>query len=193
MLEILERPTAATGRKSMTTEPMFSSTHNALTFAFNFSSEQYPESTLAKLLKRGIGSGRGLVALDGAGQAGMVLAAVGRLDPVGKGAVVARFAPRFEPCRCCGGDRAAEEWSGAIETLSAWAVPAGLSHMRLRRLIVAKFFGVSLEFKAAGEQFGVDRKKLSEHYAVIAAKLKKVEARANADLDDELRQRGVVG
>ena len=68
-------------------EPLFESTRNAIKFAFGYSTEQYGESVLGKLQRRDAGSGKGLVGMDGAGQAGMVLAEVWRLKPLERAAM----------------------------------------------------------------------------------------------------------
>lgn len=186
-----------TGAMTMTdasAEPMFQSTHAALVFAFNFSMQQYDQPAMAKLMGKGIGSGKGLVGTSGAAQAGMVLAAVERLDPIHRAAIYARFAPKFEECPCCHGDKPTQEWQEAVERLASWAVPTGISHMRARRALIAKFFGVrGVEFKSLASDFGLNRKALSEQYQTIGASLKKAEEKGQTALDDEFRQRGLVG
>lgn len=185
--------TAAAMAAKLAPEALFDNLTDALRFGFNYSSGQYAESMLSKLLKRGIGSGKGLVSLDGAAQAGMVRAAVDRLEPVANAVIVARFAPRFEECKCCGGDKPTEAWTMAVNRLAAWAVPGGVSHMRVRRALVGKFFGQrGVEFKALGERYGLNRKSLSETYQEISKRLKDAEMRAQSELDEEFRQRGLV-
>jgi hypothetical protein len=187
--------TTTTMRGAIEGDPnLFNSTYEALRFAFNYSDQQYAESMMAKLLRRGGGSGKGLVALDGAAQVGMVLAVVARLDPVLQASIVARFAPRFEECKCCGGEKPTEAWRLAVERLAAWAVPAGISHMRVRRSLVGKHFGEKgVEFKALAERYGMNRKTLSEQHAEITKRLRNAEDRAQTMLDDEFRQRGLFG
>ena len=80
-------------------DAIFDSTRSALVFAFGFRTQQYGETPLAKLQRHRLGSGRGLVGMDGAGQAGMVLAQIDRLGPTDRAVIIARFAPRFEPDR----------------------------------------------------------------------------------------------
>lgn len=54
-------------------DPIFSSGHEACRFAYAFSSQQYALTAMAKMMRGGvIGSGRGLVGLDGAAIAGTV-------------------------------------------------------------------------------------------------------------------------
>ncbi len=186
--------TGAMTRTDASAEPMFQSTHAALVFAFNFSMQQYDQPAMAKLMGKGIGSGKGLVGTSGAAQAGMVLAAVERLDPIHRAAIYARFAPKFEECPCCGGDKPTENWQHAVERLAAWAVPSGISHMRSRRMLIAKFFGVrGVEIKTMSNDVGLNRNSLAERYREIGARLKKAEDQAQVKLDDEFKQRGLVG
>src|SRR5574337_1924850 len=123
-------------------DALFPSTHNALRFAFEFSPEQYGEGTLAGLLRRAtvLGSGKGLVGLDGAAQAGMILADVWRLPALERHAIIARYGQGRKACRCCGSLGMSDEWKLAVEGIAAWAVPAGGSNHRARREIVGRFF-----------------------------------------------------
>lgn len=173
-------------------EPVFDNTHHALTFAFRFSSQQYGESLLGKLQNRGLGSGKGLVGLDGAGQSGMVLAEINRLEPIEIAALVARYAPRCEPCPCCGGDKPTAGWREAMEALAAWCVPTGVLNVRVRRELIGKFFGVRVNFLELANRHGMNRKTVSEHYAVICRRLKELEQRAQVVVDDALKMAGMV-
>lgn len=83
-------------------DAIFDSTRSAVVFALGFSTQQYGATPLSKLQRNRIGSGKGLVGMDGAGQAGMVLAQIARLGQTDRAVIVARFAPRFEPSPCCG-------------------------------------------------------------------------------------------
>lgn len=176
-------------------DALFPSTHNALRFAFEFNPEQYGEGTLAGLLKRatGLGSGKGLVGIDGAGQAGMILAEVWRLPALERHAIIARYGQQRISCRCCGSPGMSEEWKLAIEGIAAWAVPAGLSNHRARREIVGRFFTRSGTIKEIAERYGLERKRLGEQAAGMEKRIKDLEARAQASMDDVMKQTGVVG
>jgi hypothetical protein len=91
---------------------LFSNWRDAVVFGLNYSSAQYGEAALAKAVKRG-GSGKGLFGVDGAAQAGMILAAIERLGDTEASAIVARFAVRTEPCPCCGEDKKIG-WSSGV-------------------------------------------------------------------------------
>ena len=174
-------------------EPVFETTRHALVFAFRFSSEQYGEGTLGKLLRRGAGSGRGLSGLDGAGQAGMVLAAVWRLKDIERAAIVARFSPRSEPCPCCGGAKMPDIWREAVETLAEWCIPTGVSNIRCRRALVGKYFGLpGVEFAALAAAHQINRKTVAEHYRAMVRLLADVEALAQAAVDDVFKGAGMV-
>lgn len=171
---------------------VFDSTHSALMFAFRFSSEQYGESVLGRLQGRGCGSGKGLVGMDGAGQAGMVLAELGRLEAIEMAALVARYAQRCEPCPCCGSARPTKLWSEAVAVLASWCVPAVVSNLRVRRELIGKFFGHRVEFTDLAQRHGMNRKTVAEHHALICRRLKELEARVQVSADDALKAVGMV-
>lgn len=87
--------------------PLFASVHSALMFAFTFSENQHARAAACEALLLQFAKGRyaqeaesvarilveprGLVALDGATQSGMIQAAVSRLHAVPRAAIYARF------------------------------------------------------------------------------------------------------
>lgn len=80
---------------------------------------RYALSPMAKLMKTGIGAGKGLVALDGAAQAGIIRARVAQLPTLQAVCIVARYAPRFEEFPCCRNkDKMTDDFRGAIVTLA---------------------------------------------------------------------------
>lgn len=127
---------------------LFKTPDDALLFAFRFSDQQYAISPMAKNLKRTVtGTGRGLVALDGAGQAGIILEHVARLTPIEQACIVCRFSDRFVKCECnrmcCSGETIFEEYKNALIFLDDHvALPAitGISHRVLRHHIIRHFF-----------------------------------------------------
>jgi hypothetical protein len=177
-----------------TAEPIFDSAHNALVFAFQYPSEQFAESFIAKLTSGHLGSGKGLVGVDGAAQAGLIQSAVRRaLDDDQVAAVTARYTKKTEPCRCCGGDKMSKEFDEAVNRLAASLVPAGVSHMRVRRQLIAKHFGVrGIEFKALSEQYHCNRKTLSETYQEIRKRLDVIEQIAESEITWELKRARLI-
>lgn len=120
-------------------EPLFKSAHQALVFAFNYAGQQSPKTPMMSLIRNlgdaPIGNGKGLVGLDGAGQAGMILAAVCRLPDDQHNVIVARYGHVLHECPCCEQDAPSDEWRAAIEFLVGsnnidWR---DWSHRRLKR------------------------------------------------------------
>lgn len=77
--------------------PLFKDAHEALTFAFNFSHQQYPRSPMFRAILQSRG-GRGLGGLDGAAQAGMIKQEVSLLKPLERAYIVARYEPIVIRC-----------------------------------------------------------------------------------------------
>nr|WP_231748294.1 hypothetical protein [Burkholderia sp. ABCPW 14] len=97
----------------------FKSAFDAVRFALCYSSQQYGETMLAKRLRgESIGTGMGLVGLDGAGQAGQIRRHLWELPDLHLSVIVARAAPRDLPCSCgaacCSGRTPNLEWKAAI-------------------------------------------------------------------------------
>jgi hypothetical protein len=134
---------------SMSDVVAFKSAFDAVRFALCYSGQQYGETMLAKRLRsESIGTGMGLVGLDGAGQAGQIRRELEALPSLHQAVVVARAAPCDLPCSCgsacCSGRKPNHEWQAAIGWLTeaSAAYCSGFSHYRLRRAIVEKVFGV---------------------------------------------------
>lgn len=174
-------------------EAVFETTRKAIVFAFNYSTEQYGMSVLGKMQRHAGGSGKGLVGMDGAGQAGMVLAEIWRLKEIERAAIVARFAARYEACECCGGRKPTALWREAIERLADWCVPAGVSNVRCRRELVARHFGVpGVEFVALAERYGFNRKTVAEHYRTMSRQLADAESMAQISIESAFLESGMV-
>jgi hypothetical protein len=104
---------------------LFKSADQAALFAYRFSSQQYPQSPMAKQMQKlgmaSIGQGKGLSGLDGSAQAGIIKARIERIDPLQRACIVATFSARIEPCSCCGADKPLDEYKEAVATLTEWA------------------------------------------------------------------------
>lgn len=158
----------------MTEERLFDSSHAALVFAFNFSGQQYQASAMNKAMTPQIGSGKGLVGVDGAAQAGMIRRELGTLPDLHQAVLTARVAPRDVPCECtrpcCSGRLPNSEWTNAIVWLTERAMQqlsGSFSHYRVRRSILEKIFGVKTNLSDIAELCGVHRNSLSEHNAKL--------------------------
>lgn len=161
--------------------PLFANPHDALTFAFNYSSQQYALSPMSKLMKTDIGSGKGLVALDGAAQAGIIRARVSQLPALQAACIVARYAPRFEECPCCQSrDKMSDEYREAVATLTEWAIGqcAGITLRNMRAAIIRSFFERGLSISDAAKQLNVPKATAYDQKARIHKVLKELDLMA---------------
>ena len=104
--------------------PLFRSAHDALVFAFNYSSQQYGKTPMSKVAVPASGSGKGLSGTDGAAQSGMIRLEVSALGKLPEAILIARFAPHTMSCSCrsscCSGKEPNREWSNAISYLAQY-------------------------------------------------------------------------
>jgi len=174
---------------------LFKNTHDALTFAFHYSSQQYALSPMSKMIKTGItGSGKGLVALDGAGQAGLILAALGSMAQLKVHCIVARYSPKYSECPCCGGEKPVQEWRESIVALREWATStfSGLSHSLVREAIILNFYSRGVSMEQVAKRCNVPVKTVYNQRAKIHEALKVLDAAAQAEIADLLEVNGIV-
>jgi hypothetical protein len=164
-------------------EELFKNTHDALMYAFNYSSQQYALSPMAKMMKTGIGSGKGLVALDGAAQSGIILARLDKLPVLQRACIVARYAPRFEECPCCANkDKITDQYREAIATLTEWAMSlhTGMTLRNMRAAIIRSFFERGVSITAAAKELNVAKATAYDQKARIHRALKELDLKAQA-------------
>lgn len=163
-------------------QELFKNTHDALMFAYNYSSQQYALSPMSKLMKGGGGgSGKGLVSLDGAGQSGIILTRLAQLTPLEQACITARYAPRYEECPCCQNkDKMTEQYREAIATLTEWAITActGLSIRNMRGAIIRSFYERGVSITAAAKELNVAKTTAYDQKARIHKALKDMDGRA---------------
>lgn len=199
-----------------TLEPLFDNAHGALVFAFNFSGQSFDHPLMNRLAAPAVGTGKGLVGLDGAAQAGFIRSEVQRLGRLAEAILIARIAPRTVPCSCkamcCAGKKPNDEWTGAISYLADQVRQTALhgctSNGVMRRAYLVRYFTpkeqrISLEELAA--KYDIDRNTASAHNAKVAAWLAGVPAKgerpavpgmeplARDAIEDRLREIGMVG
>ena len=155
-------------------EMLFRTPQDALVFAFNYTMQQAGRPLMDRLASPGTRPGKGLSGNDGAAQAGMIRRELEALSEIEVAVLVARFAPRSNPCSCknpcCSGYKPNPEWTDAVRVLEQAAVAlfAGhVSHYRLRRRLVEKSIGVKVELKALAKECGVAEKTVSAHWKII--------------------------
>jgi hypothetical protein len=179
----------------MQNEPLFTAAHDALIYAYNYAGQQSPKSPIAGLVHRGgLGKGRGLHGIDGAAQAGIILAATAKLAMPQQHVLRVRFGRHQQPCPHCQVMGPCAEWVEAVDALSRSAELAGV-HRAARHLLVEKAVcglrGTSIATIAANYQL-VERT-LHKQMQTFRRKMEKLEVEAMNAADNLLRDRGVVG
>lgn len=161
---------------------LFRDYNEALTFAFLYSTQQYAQSPMSKMMKSNgsVGTGKGLVSLDGAAQAGSIKAALNRMDPLELCCIVARYSPKFNECACCGGPRPVDEYREAIATLREWALTtfSGLSVQKMRETIVRAYFEKEVSVGKVADELKIPRRTAYDQRKKIHEALKTLDTRA---------------
>ncbi len=181
---------------TVATEPLFMSSDSALKFAFEYSMAQYGRNILATLVGNAPPAGRGLVGLDGAAQAGMILREVYDLTDVQAYILTAIFCRAKTECDCCGGLVDRPEKRQAIKALSelcSYVMSGHIQNNRFREAMVARYFGDKSSLTVMASRYRVDRDTASRHYSKVASWLKENESRARMAIGDRLGEIGMVG
>jgi hypothetical protein len=172
---------------------LFKNPADAVTFAMRFSSQQYAQSELAKLMKqagRGASSsGKGLVALDGAAQAGFILARLERIEPLKRACIIARYSSRTEDCPCCGNQKPLDEYRDAIDALADWSLQFlgnGMSVRKVRYAVIQEFFERRRSIGKVAEEIGVARRTAYDQKAKIWPPLTDLDKGAQQAVNDVL-------
>lgn len=188
-------------------EALFSSAHAALVFAFNFSGQQFDKSAMARLAAGPSRTGKGLGGLDGAAQAGFIRQELHGCGELVENVLIARIAPKSVICECtkscCSGKQPNREWDDAIVWLTREAMQhlaGSLSHYRLRRGIIEKYFGVKHDIAELAGICDVSRNTVALHQQKLLKWLKGdsdrpmsgMEAQCWARFEMALEQTGMV-
>ncbi len=156
-------------------EGIFRSAEEAITFACNYSSQQYAMSPIAKLLQGPArGSGRGLVGLDAAGQAGMVFAELQRIDYWQLTALLTDRVSRSERCECrrscCRGWKSNSIFEEAVNQLAdyvAFTVTPVPPIKEFRVSVIMKYFGEKSDPLEVAKNLGIKKSAAERHITVI--------------------------
>lgn len=181
-------------------EYVFTSAHGALKFATNYVHGQLKRSALARARDGEGDEGRGLGGLDGAAQAGMICAELMWLSPVWRNVLIARFTVPSMPCtcgaQCCRLYRENPDWSAAVDQLTEFVLHAGLtgtiSHHRMRRALVTRYFGRKGSFVEIAQSCGVHRTTASEYNKAVVECFRDIERWAFEALELRLQEAGIV-
>lgn len=114
------------------TDPLFDSAHNALTFAFNFSDQQYDRPLMNRLGDTPVDRvSKGLAGMDGAGQAGMIISRVMLMQALSQYIIFAQYAPIILDCECrracCIGKKPNALWDEVIREISQASIAGAMS------------------------------------------------------------------
>lgn len=177
-------------------DALFPSAHSALMFAFNFSASQYERPTMNRLAAPALGTGKGLGGLDGAAQAGMILAELGRLSSIHQQTLTARLAPRWFPCSCvspcCSGKKINPEWKTAMEGLRDGLQGVQNASKDLQLTLLTKYFGNKMTIVEVADEYALHRDTVSKHYSKIAGAMRRDESRAWGEIEDLLQKVKIV-
>lgn len=175
-------------------DPVFKSAHEALIFAFNYAGQQSPRTPMTRLMQGpSLGRGRGLVGLDGAAQAGMVLAAVERLPKEQAHVITVRYGDVRHECPCCGQPAPPQGWVDAVDALSHCVelegVPRRVRHAVIERAVCRRKWDAA----RLSLEYGLSERTLRHSCLQLKRRLAKAENAAIAYLDDYFAERGLVG
>ena len=181
-------------------EPIFTKgVHEALRFAFNFQHGNVKEPPVS-ILQGDSKTGRGLGGIDGAAQAGMILAEVGQMAEERQAILAGRFTDQAIPCPCerpcCVGYTDNPKWAAAVEVLVDYILTnsggSRISHYHLRRASVLRYFGVRRSFREVAAQCKVKPDTASAHHNLAVQCLSGLEKIARYEIEDRLRKAGVI-
>lgn len=174
--------------------PMFRSAHDALVFAFRFSHDQSPRTPMTALMQRGLlGKGKGLVGIEGAGQAGLIHGALRRLSDEQKNLLVARYGDIRQPCQCCGQMAPTPEWRAAVDALSHCAelhdLPKPIRLAAIEKIVCRRR---NIETRRLAAEHEMSPRTLRHRISDCKARLAKIENSAIAMLEEEFKGSGLV-
>lgn len=173
----------------MTEQPIFSSTHAALSFAFGYSERAGRPNMLGVLSSKELPrSGRGLGGIDGAAQSGMIRREIEDLKPLQRAVVICKFS---HPSRCphCHSFMDSNERKEAIEALAQHTLEVlkgERPNLALRRGIVRAQFGERVKFADLARTCGVSQNTVTNHSKKVREALSQLEKAAFARLDEAL-------
>lgn len=173
-------------------QALFRCTHDALVFAFNYQGQQSPGSAMLKAMVGPTGTGKGLSGVDGAAQAGFILAAIERLGRESRDVITARFGNLQHECPCCGQPTAGENWRFAINNLSLCPEVRDLPRP-VRLAVVQRAMNLrKCEVGELARGHGMNERTLYQKIKTLREKLFKIERKALLQLDSFFIATGVI-
>ncbi|MPW17893.1 hypothetical protein GCT13_13335 [Paraburkholderia sp. CNPSo 3157] len=181
-------------------EGIFKCAQEAIVFACNYSSQQYAMSAMGKILQRGAhGSGRGLIGLDGAGQAGMVFAELQRIDYWQLTTLVTGKLARSERCdcrrACCRGWRLNPVFEEAVNQLADY-VALTLNPLppvkEFRVAVIMKYFGEKVSPLETAKHLGIPKNAAERHITAIRKCVRELEKNGLTAFAERLDEIGML-
>ena len=171
-------------------DAMFRSGYEACRFAYAFSGQQYPLSVMAKLMRGlGLGSGRGLVGLEGAAVAGTVKRHVESLPKPLAYVIAARFQTER--------NKAVEHTAHIVQYVMP-ALGTGGHHRHMVRALVCKYFGIPdsdgrpVQLSALADQYGLSADTMTRRWRATKDRLREYESQSEGAIDSLLQEVGLI-
>ena len=171
-------------------DAIFKSGHEACRFAYAFSGQQYPTTIMARLMRGMIlGSGRGLVGLDGAAIAGTVKRHVESMPSPSKEVTAARY----ELLR-----NHAMSYVVTIAGLLFPVLGTGGHNRRMVQELVMYYFrvpdenGKPVKLATLADKYGVHASTVSRAWRPIKERLREWDSAAQAQIDERLVEVGLI-
>lgn len=190
-------------------EALFDSTHEALIFAFNFADQQFAKSLMARLYAKH-GSGKGLGGIDGAGEAGMIMASVLKLSQAEQDALCVRYTKVKSFCQCCGHEVHTSQVAAALSRLELYVKTADYGHddvqnkkvkgvlnslnLMLIRAVISEYFGLDTfgKLQALADKYNIHVDTAGRYRSYIKKMLRMLEQRAQKKIVVLLEESGKV-
>ncbi len=171
-------------------DAIFRSGHEACRFAYAFSGQQYPLSVMAKIMQCvGIGSGRGLIGLDGAAVAGTVKRHVEAMPMPNPLLIASRCELNFEISR---------QYATLLVDSVMPALGTGGHPRDMVTALICIYFripdkdGNKIKLSSLCDQFALSADTMTRRKSAIFRRLKEMESKAQCLIDDRLKDSGVV-
>jgi len=162
---------------------LFDGVHQALTFAYRYSGQQYSPSVLAQFMARSGGSGKGLSGLDGAAQAGLIRALIDRLPMQERHIIAARFSAN--ECESVGARL-------ALLPVAICCMGTGCHSTRAADALLQKCFGLKLNIHDVADMYGIQRNAVSPAWRNVRERMKQIWERAEEGAFRELQGSGLI-
>jgi hypothetical protein len=172
----------------------FHTAHEAMMFAFRFAADQYPRTPMSRLMQGGpLGNAAGLYGIDGAGQAGMILAALGRMNADQRAVLIVRYGDVRHECPCCGHPAPTPEWRASVDVLSHITeladLPRALRHAAVEKIICRRRH-ISVSHWASVYQ--ASERTIRQRVAKAKRRLSMLENQAVSWMTDHLEGRSLI-